>query len=192
MQAKMILIFPTKTSWCFPATPVFFLGATSKHSKMNETHVPINPNPTLTLLNPPITKPRLAPAGFGQQRPSRLSSLQAGLFWHNLDGSTSDYPLQVPPVRWCNGIIPCLSSPPSLPQKKTTNWVPCTVLCQNSVENFPNRTSIRVENVQKNCMDSCQFESLHFTGFADLLQVWSVKLPNLGAQLVGVEIRFAT
>ena len=40
--------------------------------------------------NRPITNraPRLAPAGFGQQRPSKLSSLQAGLFWHNLDRST--------------------------------------------------------------------------------------------------------
>ena len=115
MQAKMIRIFLTKTSWCFPATPFFSWGATSKHRKMNETHVPINPNPTLTLLNRPITKPRLAPAGFGQQRPSRLSSLQAGLFWHNLDGSTSGYPPSGYPgtlVQWNHSLLKFTPIPP--------------------------------------------------------------------------------
>lgn len=191
MQAKMIRIFPTKTSWCFPATP-FFSGWLHQNTAKWMRHTCADKSESRSLLNRPITKPRLAPAGFGQQRPSRLSSLQAGLFWHNLDGSTSSYPPSGYPgtlVQW-NHSLPKFTPIP--PKKKLR--IGCHALFYVKIQQrlSPNRTSARVEMFKKTCMDSCQFKYSTLPAFADLLQVWSVKLPNLGAQLVGVEIRLAT
>lgn len=118
MQAKMIRIFPTQTSWCFPATP-FFSGElhqnTAKwmrHTCADKIRIPhklcsTDPSPSLGLHQQDL--------GSKDLPDSALCKLDCfGITW---TGQQAVTPLQTTPVPWCNGIIPCLSSPPSLQKK---------------------------------------------------------------------------